>query len=314
MPYPATAASTALTADAARNAALASQQASSAVACTYNAVMVKSAYIRGSKNPQVQSASESKLITGDGGINTPSDPNLLWSDGAAAKGIIKMNRRFADLAPKSTNAIKNPDTNLYGFRFLYNPTSIDMAWGIVEQFSPQFELTNQDKASALSVGLMKSAVSFKLLLNRKFDMAAVGPQGVVRPDLYPALGRPSNTDATYIYNRGTMYDLDYLFRAIGGYNATYKSTIGNATTADKGWLQPIPVELHLGMGLRYLVRVSELSVNHMYFNERMVPLISEVSITCTRYYDGPEMFSSASDSAVSGANSDIYTLKTAGTP
>jgi hypothetical protein len=279
------------------------------LSCTYNPGMVKSAYVRG---PQLISAGSPSLLDVSGGIVT-TDVDLLWRSGAPAKGVIKMNRRFADLAPKPSKSIKNPDTKLYGFRFLYNPTSIDMAWGIVEQFSPQYEVTNVDKASVMSVGLMKSTIQFQLLLNRKFDMAAVGPFGLNHPEMYPDLGKPTNKDAMQIYLRGTMYDLDFLFRTTGGYNSTYKSQLLKQDTADRGWLQPIPVELHLGRGLRYLVRVSELSVNHMYFNERMVPLISQVTVTCTRYYDGPEMFTKDSESILSDIDtSSLYNLKPEG--
>ena len=89
-----------------------------------------------------------------------------------------------------------------------------------------------------------------------------------------------------------MYDLEYLFKTIGGYNSQYNSTL-NGITADKGWLMPLPVELHLGDGLRYLVRVSQLDLQHIIFNERMVPVLSTVNFTCTRYFDGPEMYSSS---------------------
>jgi hypothetical protein len=71
---------------------------------------------------------------------------------------------------------------------------------------------------------------------------------------------------------------------MNGFYADYQSGL-NGITADKGWLQPIPMELHLGAGLRYLVRVSSLDLKHMMFNERMVPILTTVNIVCTRYYD-----------------------------
>jgi hypothetical protein len=95
----------------------------------------------------------------------------------------------------------------------------------------------------------------------------------------------ASTERGLIYDRGTMYDLEYLFRATGGYNSQYISSVGGLTTADKGWLMPMPVELHLGANLRYLVRVSSLDINHAIFNERMVPVFTTVNMTCTRYYD-----------------------------
>lgn len=97
-----------------------------------------------------------------------------------------------------------------------------------------------------------------------------------------------------IYRKGTMYDVEYLFKAVNGYNASYKSTL-NGLTADRGWLYALPVELHLGAGLRYLVRLTSLNVSHNMFNERMVPILTTVSIVCTRYYDGQELAKDAKD-------------------
>ena len=79
-----------------------------------------------------------------------------------------------------------------------------------------------------------------------------------------------------------MYDLEYLFKTVGGANATYTDSF-DTKTADRGWLQGIQVELHLGAGMRYLVRVNSLDVNHMIFNDNMVPILSEVNISCSRF-------------------------------
>jgi hypothetical protein len=281
----------------------------------YNAPMVSSAYI--TRGVQVNSAGFDKLITDPGKLQ---DASKNWGTNQGAKGVIQMNRSFADMAPAATNKTNSNivDPQMYGFKFLYNPTSISMAWGIVEQFSPQFEATNQDKASAISVGLMKSAVTFSLMLNRIGDMAFIDRNGLYTgpsvntstlagvqaasnapaPSANPYPASVPNEDLQMIYKRGTMYDLDFLFRATGGYSSQYHSTMLNGTTADRGWLQPIPVELHLGDGLRYLVRVSALDVQHMIFNERMVPLLTTVNVTCTRYFDGPEIFQTANSSSV----------------
>jgi hypothetical protein len=257
----------------------------------YNAPMVSSAYLK--RGIQVDSAGFDQLITDPGKIQ---DAKTNWGENKGAKGVIQMSRTFADLAPTPTNSKGSTvvDSQMYGFKFLYNPTSISMAWGIVEQFSPQFEATGQDKASAISVGLMKSAVTFSLMLNRMGDMAYLNSQGLIAGvNPYPGTTEPAAKELQMIYKRGTMYDLEYLFRATGGYSAQYHSTMLGDVTADKGWLQPMPVELHLGDGLRYLVRVSALDVQHMIFNERMVPLLTTVNVTCTRYFDGPEMFQTA---------------------
>ena len=78
--------------------------------------------------------------------------------------------------------------------------------------------------------------------------------------------------------------MEYFFKTVNGFNSVYTSSL-NGETADQGWLNGIPVELHLGAGLRYLVRISNIDINHLMFNERMVPIKSMLNLTCTRFYD-----------------------------
>jgi hypothetical protein len=187
-----------------------------------------------------------------------------------------------DAAKKA--GIKFNDTP-YGFRFLYNPTDVSMAWGIVDAFSPQYAASGANGMTGVAAGLMKGTIAFTLILNRIEDMGIIYPDGSYAQLLdggWPT--DPDITETKMIYKKGTMYDIEYLFRAMNGFYADYQSGL-NGITADKGWLQPIPMELHLGAGLRYLVRVSSLDLKHMMFNERMVPILTTVNIVCTRYYD-----------------------------
>jgi hypothetical protein len=102
---------------------------------------------------------------------------------------------------------------------------------------------------------------------------------------YPGFDDKSRVeDLKTIYKKGTMYDLEYLFKVLNGPSATHQ-TILNGQSADWGFLIGTQVELFLGDGLRYLVRVNGINVNHTIFNDRMVPVISQVSISCGRYND-----------------------------
>ena len=143
----------------------------------------------------------------------------------------------------------------------------------------------------------RSTVSFELLLNRMPDMKYIDPkgagyvkQGVNYPrDVYDRT--PKNSELEMIYSMGTMYDVEFLLRVLLGYRL--KSQLrGNKWTADVGWITPRPVELHLGNSLRYLVNITSLAVNHVIFNERMVPLYSTVSISGSRI---PDFDNSVSD-------------------
>jgi hypothetical protein len=215
-----------------------------------------------------------------------------WQGVVPSRGTIQMSKMFAenaittqaekDAAKKS--GVKFSDTP-YGFRFLYNPTDVSMAWGIVDAFSPQYAASGANGMTGVAAGLMKGTIAFTLILNRIEDMGIIYPDGSYAQLLdggWPT--DPPLTETKMIYKKGTMYDIEYLFRAMNGFYADYQSGL-NGITADKGWLQPIPMELHLGAGLRYLVRVSSLDLKHMMFNERMVPILTTVNIVCTRYYD-----------------------------
>jgi hypothetical protein len=94
--------------------------------------------------------------------------------------------------------------------------------------------------------------------------------------------RDLNQELAELYEKGTMYDMEYLFKTLNGLNST-TFTGFKGDTADQGWLQGIAVELHLGNRMRYLVRVSNVEINHAMFDERMVPILSYVNISCARF-------------------------------
>ena len=275
---------------------------------TYNAPMVKSAYV----------GNATKNL---GFTDTPSPYTnaftQAWKDNKPAKGALQMSKTQIQAIQASfpTSSISSgsgflPDPTPYGFKFLYNPSSVSMSWGLVDSFNPPYEQTGQDPAAAVGAGILSSSITLSLMLNRIGDMTVLNSDGLISSiqtqvpinpntgyvtggsspqpvypgvtDYYPF--NVSNDDLKMIYQKGTMYDLEYLFRTVGGFNATYNSYL-NGKTADVGWLQPIPVELHLGNSLRYLVRVSELDVQHIMFNERMVPTLTQVNLTLSRYYD-----------------------------
>ena len=276
----------------------------------YNAPMVKSAY-NNPYGPQVDSAGNPSLITSPG--NFTNAANEAWKTStdngiAGAKGVIQMSSFLAQHTTVTSASKKqaNFSDDMYGFKFLYNPNSIAMTWGINTEVNTQMESMGLDKSVPLTSGLFNSTISFELLLNRIGDMAFVDEFGLKGKtttetngtnyfthrvpnfnvtDIYPQ--EVNNEELALIYKKGTMYDIEYLFRAVNGFNAQYNSTL-NGLTADRGWLYALPIELHLGDGLHYLVRLTTLNVNHNMFNERMVPVLTTVTLTCTRYYDGPE--------------------------
>ena len=291
----------------------------------YNLPMLKAAYLN-PFGPQGNSLVDKALIGAP--INEFTNARLAWKGVKPSRGTLQMSRVFAANAlakPKKLAKGQKRNEQPYGFRFLYNPTDISMAWGIVDAFSPEYVQSNSAGMSGMAIGLMKGTISFSLLLNRISDVNMLQEDGSYHAGMsgndmdydfysysqvrYPAVGtqvvpvvptpplnspyglpeEPSFEERATIWKKGTMYDIEYLFRAMGGFYSDYESGL-NGQTADRGWLQPIPMELHLGSGLRYLVRVSSLDLKHMMFNERMVPTLTTVNIVCTRYYDSPDAF------------------------
>lgn len=259
----------------------------------YNAPMVRTAYL----NPfGVQGQTSNRSINDPGNYQ---DAKNAWSNNLGAKGTIQMSRQYASNNPVTNTVNKSYDDNLYGFKFLYNPKEVSMAWGTSTEVNWDYVSLGLDKASAVSLGILKSTITFSLLLNRTGDMAYLDKNGTLThmdgsndivtlhqpKDIYPY--DVSEEDLQMIYKKGTMYDLEYLFRTVMGLNSNYESTL-NGKTADRGWLNAAPVELHLGDGMRYLIRLSTLDVNHIMFNDRMVPILSSVNVTCHRFYDGTD--------------------------
>jgi hypothetical protein len=77
-----------------------------------------------------------------------------------------------------------------------------------------------------------------------------------------------------------------LFRTINGGDSDYNSEL-RGETSDIGWIAGIAVEFHMGNGLRYLGQITSIDINHAVFNDRMVPMLSTVTIKASRFYDLP---------------------------
>jgi hypothetical protein len=186
----------------------------------------------------------------------------------------------------------------YAFQFLYNPGTVDMTFMGTPDVDVGYEISGSDQFSLIGgIGMTQSTISFDLVLNRMFDMKYYdskterlkSPFNTNPKQIYP--GRtPTYAEQQLIYRRGTMYDVDYLLRTLLGYKGPTTLRFGgtgisDVGTADIGYLGALPVELHLGQNLRYLGIVNSLSVRHVVFNERMVPLFSTLRVQFNRIPD-----------------------------
>lgn len=251
----------------------------------YNAPLVSSMYLN--KGISADSLGAGLDTTGFP-INAPvfSDAYNAWRGVNGGRGTIQMDRKYVSAIGKAQKDTTKFDPQMYGFKFLYNPTTVSMAWGVQQMMDPNYESSGEDIFNPISAGLISSTIVFEVLLNRIADFNHLNADGSIRGKYpYGEIDVPL-ADRKQIYNRGTMYDLEYFFKTINGPHGTFVSAY-NGSTADSGWLRPSSMELHLGAGMRYRIRINEVSINHAIFNNRMVPILSTVRFVCGRYNDGP---------------------------
>ena len=269
----------------------------------YNAPMVRSAYFG---MDSIQSRSLDGNLVDQGNY---TDARQAWKGVQGGRGTIQMDQKFLQSFTSSQYSSDKSSFDLqkYGFKFLYNPTAVQMAWGLMSSMDPVFEATGYDPFQVVATSLMSSTISFELMLNRIADFDYINENGlksgvyqnsnVVNTTTLEGIQQASGVhpyplpvdveDLKDIYRKGTMYDIEYLLKTINGPDGNFISAL-NGKTADRAWMRPTIVELHLGDSMHYRVRISEFSVNHIFFNNRMVPTLSTVKLTCSRFNDGPE--------------------------
>ena len=253
----------------------------------YNAPMINYGFLSGGTGPNDPSPQQRTSNLSISGSDNYSQGLDAWTTTTASKGVIQTDATSAfSLANSSNYNSATYDGNLYGFKFLYNPKEVAMTWGVAEGQNWEGIAAGLDPGTSPTSALQNSTISFSLLLNRTLDMGYLNSNGL-KPEVtspYPIFAhtRDLNQELAELYEKGTMYDMEYLFKTLNGLNST-TFTGFKGDTADQGWLQGIAVELHLGNRMRYLVRVSNVEINHAMFDERMVPILSYVNISCARF-------------------------------
>lgn len=237
-----------------------------------------------------------KDVAASGRFNPPphsvsrSFPPMAFPTGSAKDSVAlatkisnsKLDRGFLhqDVDTAGTTA----RNKLWGFQFMYNPTSISYSNSQIDGI----DWTNPANTQAnLLVGNMTAQVS--LYLNRIWDIAAMNNAG--GPQAFPATGTNntpgygkhiSYNDLKGIYTRGTEWDLEYLYRTLNG-NPVKNPTMQNGLdTSDWGFISGVPVWIKFNDNLRWKVSVTTVTVNHVMFTRGMVPILSEVTLGLTR--------------------------------
>lgn len=174
-------------------------------------------------------------------------------------GRIVMGERTLSIAMKTKKT-------RYGFRFLYNPTSVTGGANINTQFIPD---PSDTIGGILQSGLEQ--ISFELLLNRTPDVQGNAPRSSYSPSL-------SDEDYDGIRERGTHYDLEFLYRVANGVHATQQ----RQETGDIGILLPNPCDLFLGP-FKSRGALMSISATDQMFSDDLVPILTFVQVSFARY-------------------------------
>lgn len=260
----------------------------------FNAPMVKSAYFNSPSisEKSVIARSAQPMLAEFMSIST-------FGDGQTNRGFIVPNKK--SIAAALSNMKEPKDKRVaggfktpHGFRFHYNPQFIDQTIGTLNGISPELLMSGKDQANMITTPTSSSQISFQLYLNRIEDMNALASYSLgaeskkINDNKDSLIHYPETVTSEHrkmIKNFGTMYDLEYLFRAVNGDMGGYRSPMRGELTADVGWLNGMAVEMHLGRKLRYLARIINISIKHILFTESMIPTLSIVSIQAHRFHD-----------------------------
>lgn len=206
----------------------------------------------------------------------------------------------------------------YGFQFLWNPESFGTSVSVQLDATPQV----QDRFLGVSGAFPGTeAISFTVRIDRTNDFACAAtllnrqnvdikrrktaaPSAFSEADVQdfasfytsnnsfqvqPGNVQRANINAKLIdlLQRGTLADVEYLYKAINGPGPGGATEAGKPIewmngrgikTADIGWL--MPTLLHVDIGpLSYDGYVTALQVNHTYFTPDMIPLRTDLNIS-----------------------------------
>lgn len=213
------------------------------------------------------------------------DPDTVQYGGSATDGTSTTAATNKNFASKITG------NDLWGFRFLFNPTT--WSYGITVNSNVDWSIPNSNGAILAFPGI-GGQVSITLLLDRVADMNTLkkwDKEGRVNP---PGPGEYPRTlteaECLGLLYRGTEYDLEFLFRVING--APQDSTLLGSKdggfevqTSNLGYIAGVPFIFKIHDHLRYRVILNSINVNHDIFTREMVPIRTLVQLTLERVPD-----------------------------
>jgi hypothetical protein len=189
------------------------------------------------------------------------------------------------LVPNQDSKLQPSNQHRYGFQFHYNPTAIRMVYAGAPNTDVGLEVSGNEKFNLAGANVSQSTLNVEIILNRvrdrNFYESGVLSKKVNPKEIYGERV-PSVPEQIEIYNKGTMYDIEYLLATVIGYklNTAYRDV-----TADVGWISGRPVELRLGKSLNYLGFINSFTIDHLMFTPDMVPTLSKAQLSFNRIPD-----------------------------
>ena len=154
----------------------------------------------------------------------------------------------------------------FGFRFLYNPSTVKGGTFINGDFIVN---PSSPQSSVIQDGL--ESISFELMINRMPEL-----QGNAQPaDFFPPITRD---DMDMIYKYGTHWDLEFLYRCANGLHQTQSDSL---KTGNIGILLPNPLRFYLGPFLT-TGQLEQIQAEDIMFTSKMIPMLTNVSIVYRR--------------------------------
>lgn len=218
----------------------------------------------------------------------------------------------ANEAGKLTTGAKKPPSSLYGFHFLWNPetftqstrVNMDLTYDSSDPYAALTSLVAANATVSFSLRLDRTNdfACFKDTKRFNDSQAAEnvadevntrskktppvfsGGKGLAYLSEYYTVGQPIESKSDFQKNmqpkieqlmkKGTMADLEYLFRAINGDGF---EVLGESTS-NIGYLMPTIVRLDLGPQ-KWVGILADISVTHLAFTQDMIPIRTDVMLT-----------------------------------
>jgi len=219
-------------------------------------------------------------------LNVPDMRVGFNNENLKTKGLGRIIQDSNSAAQLNTNIDKlSIGTGLWGFRFMYNPT--DITYNTSSNNQIDYTLGEKDPASLLAGN---QNVSFQLYFNRIPDMQYLRDyknNSNHIPPLRSVYGTDiKDTAIDGLLNRGTEYDIEFLYRVLNGDPLDKPLLFGDnykGYTSDFGYTTATPCWLYLNDNLRYFGSVASINVYHRIFTMDMIPMFSVVNISFARY-------------------------------